>query len=179
MYIHLTKINEVTHVLFNMFLKHLYFLLSFLSSSSPCITYTCRFVTMSLSLDCCWFLQMKLTQPEGVRVQLFSVQIFIIISTGQKNFFIFVLLSSCIKIAGEAHKMQKCTRHIYTHLFAFSIPNKSFSTTDCFRHINVRTARSALQYWDSYNANWMRKQWLKIKLPYLCATATAAHFIYC
>lgn len=110
------------------------------------------------------------TEPEGV-------QIFIIISTGQKNFFIFVLLSSCIKIAGEAHKMQKCTRQTHTHLFAFSIPNKSFSTTDCFRHINVQP-RSTLQYWGLYNANWMRKQWLKIKLPYLCATASA-HFVYC
>lgn len=61
----------------------------------------------------------------------------------------------------------------YTHLFAFSIPNKSFSTTDCFRHINVPR-------FDLYtNANWMRKQWLKIKLPYLCATAAAHFVLYC
>lgn len=94
----------------------------------------------------------------------------IIISTGQEKFLFLYYFLQCIKIAGEAHKMQK-----YTHLFAFSIPNKSFSTTDCFRHINV--PRSDLYT----NANWMRKQWLKIKLPYLCATATAAaHFVlYC
>lgn len=140
----------------------------------------CLTCLWNIYISCCrschrhrrWSIEMKFTQNPKVYKYSSSFQQVRKISLFSYYFLLALTLQArrikCKNVQGKH-------THIYLHLV---FQTNHFLLLIASGISMYTQPRSTLQYWGLYNANWMRKQWLKIKLPYLCATASA-HFVYC